>query len=88
MILRIFIAILLIAVSISSAPALKKAPSPGVPTQTQTRKNLPLTAGECRGLGGNVITVDPVKSCTSGEACETADKNGVLRRACIDNVKR
>lgn len=83
---RILIAILFIVASISTASALKKAPSPTTPTQTQTRKNVPLTEGECRGLGGSVVTAN---GCGSPPlACETADKNGVLRRACIDNVKR
>ena len=84
MTLRILVAVLFIAASISTALAVKKVPTPA-PTQTQTRKSLPLTEGECRGLGGNVVTANGCGS--PAKACETADKNGVLHRACIDDKK-
>ncbi len=85
MTLRILVAVIFIAASVSSAPALKKAPSPATPTPTQAKKYDALTEGECRGLGGTVVTANGCGS--PALACETADKNGVLRRACIDNVK-
>ncbi|MBL8549631.1 MAG: hypothetical protein JNJ73_06580 [Hyphomonadaceae bacterium] len=52
---------------------------------TFSRANIaaPLTAGECVGLGGKVVSWP---SCASGSWCNTEDRDGVLRGACIDEV--
>jgi hypothetical protein len=49
---------------------------------------LPLTTGECRGLGGTVHDVaERSYFCSNktgaGQICITVDKNGVVRTACI-----
>ena len=43
-----------------------------------------LTVKECEALGGKVNDVE-TKSCASGKACYTADKDGVIKGLCIDN---
>ena len=46
-----------------------------------------LTAQECKGVGGRVGDPAPDMSCpTTGQACFTTDKHGVIRAACIDEV--
>jgi hypothetical protein len=85
MALRMIIAACFIVASINSASAVKKVSSPSSPSQTATRKNTYLTTGECNGLGGKVVFAEQCPGTST--ACETADKNGVLRRACIDAVK-
>jgi hypothetical protein len=75
-------AILFMVASVDMAPAvMKKNPSPN---PTRVTKNAPLTEGECRGLGGDVVTTT---GCPTGTACQTADKDGALHRVCIDNAK-
>jgi hypothetical protein len=56
---------------------------PGGTTAAPTRsKAMPLTEGECTGLGGTTETV--IESlCGTGKKCVTVDKNGVIHGACI-----
>lgn len=43
-----------------------------------------LTSGECKGLGGVVLTSkDAIKVCGSLGMCARADENGVVHSACI-----
>ena len=58
-----------------------------VGTTTGTVVAVPLTAQECKGLGGVVGSTpagDP--KCSTREICYTTDKHGVIRTACIDEV--
>lgn len=49
----------------------------------QNRSAMPVTIAECEGLGGKVVEVGS-KSCPwTGKMCYTADKDGVIRKACI-----
>lgn len=48
---------------------------------------LPLTSGECRGLGGTVETVNAVCNASGQSACKTVDHHGVVRVMCIDEKK-
>ena len=85
MMLRVFLfvtaAMLLTLSSAIAAPvAGKKRPV------ATTRINKALTTEECKGLGGDVVKA-PGCGALFGKACQTADKNGVLHRACIDNKK-
>lgn len=63
-------------------------PSPGTsgakvePIWHKGRPNL--TEGECKGLGGKVVTV-PVETCDNGSGCVVVDKDGVVHPLCIDN---
>jgi hypothetical protein len=88
MIMRIFTlavaASLFAIIFIVTASAVVKKAGPPAPAAAKTNRMMPLTEGECRGLGGDVVTTH---GCDTGLACQTADKDGVLRRACIDNRK-
>ena len=56
----------------------KKPPSGARPT---------LTSGECEAVGGKVYTDFTGNECGVGKKmCSTADKNGVVRSTCIDEV--
>jgi hypothetical protein len=56
---------------------------PGGTTAAPTRsKAIPLTEGECTGLGGTVETALQVV-CATGKKCKTVDSNGVIHGACI-----
>lgn len=46
----------------------------------------PLTSGECVGLGGKI---EDTANCSAAgqKACKTVDHHGVVRVACIDEVK-
>lgn len=46
----------------------------------------PLTATECRNLGGLVETVHLVSACTGKPVCTTIDRNGVVRAMCINEA--
>lgn len=49
----------------------------------QNRSAMPMTIGECEGLGGKVVDV-PQESCPwTGKQCVTANKAGVIKRSCI-----
>ena len=63
--------------------AVKKAPT-GTAT-TPIKRGLPLTEGECAGLGGKV---NFAKNCTSGQGCYTTDQDGVIHMACITSTKK
>ena len=43
----------------------------------------PLTAGECKGLGGTVTTGEGT-SCGTQDACTTVDQDGVVHLQCIN----
>jgi hypothetical protein len=49
----------------------------------QNRVAIPLTIAECEGLGGKVVDTDQKACPWTGKICYTADKNGVIRKACI-----
>jgi hypothetical protein len=46
---------------------------------------MPLTEGECQGLGGKV---DFNRSCASGSGCYRVDQDGVVRMICITTNKK
>jgi hypothetical protein len=50
-------------------------------------RNILLTAGQCRGLGGVAIKSDKPFTSTSGKtcygSCKTVDSEGVIRAVCI-----
>jgi hypothetical protein len=44
----------------------------------------PLTAAECKGIGG-VVNIDSYK-CPEAGSCSTVDKEGVIRRRCLEKT--
>ena len=69
--LFIFSIAVIVTLTAFDAAALTKGAGPG---------GQQLTGGECTGLGGSVV-VD--KICTSGQACQTVDQNGVVHEVCL-----
>lgn len=65
------------AKNLTVAPPIKTAP---------TVKGIPLTSGECTGLGGKIEST-AVCQAQGQKACKTVDHDGVVRVACIDEVK-
>lgn len=49
--------------------------------------SVPLTSGECTGLGGHVEERNQTCNAKGQKACKTVDHHGVVRVACIDEVK-
>lgn len=54
--------------------------------QTKVTTAMPLTKGECEGLGGTVA-VNLACSKKGQEGCYTVDSDGVIRVACINKIK-
>lgn len=79
--------------SVAAAPkVLKKAPAASPTTSEPTKMApatvaVPLTSAECRGLGGTVHTTIKCGQ-RNQKACSTVDYDGVIRTACIDEVKK
>ena len=65
---------------VTNAGANTSAPSIG----ERAPSAVPLTSGECRGLGGTIIAAPNL--CTTGLGCSTEDQDGVLRHRCIDEL--
>lgn len=61
--------------------------APPVVTNLPTRGAVELTSGECTGLGGKVVAVNKACNASGQKACKTVDSDGVVRVACIDEVK-
>ena len=66
------------AKSLTVAPPIRTAPTVG---------GVPLTSGECTGLGGKIEEANRVCNAAGQKACKTVDRDGVVRVACIDEVK-
>jgi hypothetical protein len=62
-----------------------KAPRPSNNTAPRPVSNAPLTAAECKGLGGKVESggLSCIGSGGGGQQCVTVDEHGVVRRKCL-----
>jgi hypothetical protein len=63
----------------------KMAPKPSNNTAPRPIANAPLSAGECKGLGGKVESggLACLGTGGGGQQCVTVDEHGVVRRKCL-----
>lgn len=62
------------------APGGKSGPATSVPVTPTGGVLAPLTAQECKSLGGSVITASV---CNSGSSCQRTDQNGTVHEVCL-----
>jgi hypothetical protein len=79
----VIIVLIYVLASMGPASAVSKNKLPAG-TPSKTSKGVPLTEGECTGLGGKV---DNAVKCSGGLVCLTTDRDGVVHSACITKLK-
>ena len=85
------IVLIAMAASLAAPGFAQQAPKPKAGQNMSVRPSAglaPLSAGECRGLGGKVVAATSmmckIGSGSGAKECATVDGNGVVRRVCIN----
>lgn len=74
---------------LQAQPPMKRMTVAPPTTSAPSVTAIPLTAQECKGLGGTVFeTRNDVCAGSGGKSCKTVDVHGVVRTACIDEVAK